>query len=408
MIWEKHNIINVILFIDNYPIPSGGMEMHAHAFMQHFKNHSRIRIQHVIAFSNSPHDVQNNKDGILVLPKSIIHNPNGLITALRKVGISDHGVFFFNSLYWIETLAVLKKTFPDTVYIQRSGGNDIMQSRVPAGGNTLAERQKFVVSTLNAHLDTLIINSEYTRSRFKILGICDALMYTIVGGVDTKIFHPITKDQQRILRLNMQLPLDKTIILSVCRMVSFKGLPYLICAIAKLAARNIHYIIVGDGPEKQRIQTLIDQNGLQDSVTLVGEIPMQDIHKYYKASDIYALTPIEELVIIKEESYIRTETMGRSFCEAIATNLPIVASLVGGIPEVLKKYPHAVLVSQQNTVATTHAIMTKLEPCYQYIKSNITLPNTHSWYAIFNTYEQLFTTTSAHRHTCRTRPSNET
>ncbi len=384
-------MINITLFIDKYPMSSGGMEMHADAFMRYFKHDSTMQVKNIIAFSDSQHKTFRNSDGIIVLPKEAVHNPDILIPVLEEFGIDNNGMFFFNSLYWIEVLSTLKDVYPKPIYVQRSGGNDIMQSHILSKGDSLTERRQFVVSSINSHIDTLIINSEYTRNRFIKIGIHDSIMHTVIGGVDIEQFKPVTHRQKRELGTLLNLPKDKALILSVCRIVSFKGLSYLIEAIAQLAQMyNIHHIIVGTGPEAQNIQSLIIKHNLQNTVTLVGEVPMQDIHNYYKACDIYALTPVEETVHVTNGKYIHTETMGRSFCEAISAHLPIVASDVGGIPEVLNGYNNAVLVNQKDVCGIVKAFVQILNSEHSMSATHNNLIIMYSWDNIFKQYERKF------------------
>jgi len=107
-----------------------------------------------------------------------------------------------------------------------------------------------------------------------------------------------------------------------------KGLDYLIEAFAATVrvmlgdtlGWSLNLIIIGEGEERKSLQKLIDDKKMSDRIFLVGQIP--DARSYLKAFDIFTLTS-------------RTEAFPYVILEAGAAGLPIVASEVGGMPEVI-------------------------------------------------------------------------
>jgi glycosyltransferase involved in cell wall biosynthesis len=81
-------------------------------------------------------------------------------------------------------------------------------------------------------------------------------------------------------------------------------------------------VIVGDGPEKQRLAELASQLGITDHVVFTGERSATET--YYRAFDLYV-------------SPSRTEGISNTILEALASGVPVVASAVGGTPELLSK-----------------------------------------------------------------------
>ncbi|MFA6227278.1 MAG: glycosyltransferase [Candidatus Paceibacterota bacterium] len=123
-----------------------------------------------------------------------------------------------------------------------------------------------------------------------------------------------------------------------------KGLKYAIEAFSKIEknlAENISFIIIGEGDERGRLDKLISELNLSGKVFLVGKI--DEAGKYLKAFDIFTLTSI-------------TEALGYVILEAGKAELPVVASAVGGIPEIIENNINGILVKVENIEEISRAI----------------------------------------------------
>ena len=100
-------------------------------------------------------------------------------------------------------------------------------------------------------------------------------------------------------------------------------------------------MIVGDGPERQRIEQTIRQLGLEDRVTLTGQQP--------SAQPWYGIANIAVLSSLSEGS-------PNALLEAMATGVPVVATRVGGIPEIVTHEESALLVQPANVAQMEGAI----------------------------------------------------
>jgi len=109
------------------------------------------------------------------------------------------------------------------------------------------------------------------------------------------------------------------LILSVGRLVYYKGFEYLIRAMTKVHGR---LLIVGDGPLRNRLQALAISLGIPDRVTFLGEIPNQLLSACYHATRLFVLP-----------SVARSEAFGIVQLEAMACGKPVVnTSLDSGVP----------------------------------------------------------------------------
>ena len=111
---------------------------------------------------------------------------------------------------------------------------------------------------------------------------------------------------------------NKKIILSIGRLVPYKGYEYLIEA-AKYLTDEYHLVIGGGGPLKDELQAKIEQLGLENKVTLAGYIDYKDLPAYFGACHIFVLS-----------SVMKTEAFGIVQIEAMSCSKPIVATKIEG------------------------------------------------------------------------------
>lgn len=144
---------------------------------------------------------------------------------------------------------------------------------------------------------------------------------TILNGCDTALFHPQDKVSAR-----ESLGLNRTAetIVYVGRLDLLKGLVELIDAVAALRSDRpgVHCYIVGDGPGKPKLEEAIARNGAAGYITIAAPCPTSQVAMWMAASDVFALP-----------SY--NEGCPNVVVEALAAGRPVVATRVGGIPELM-------------------------------------------------------------------------
>lgn len=102
------------------------------------------------------------------------------------------------------------------------------------------------------------------------------------------------------------------------------GIEDAILAVAPLAsAGRCRFYIAGEGPDRGKLERLIDENSVRGSITLMGTIPDQTLHLAYQAADLFLL-PTRAL-----------ECFGLISLEAMIHGLPVLATSAGAIPEVV-------------------------------------------------------------------------
>ena len=132
------------------------------------------------------------------------------------------------------------------------------------------------------------------------------------------------------------------LILSVGRLIDWKGTKYLITAMKEIIKKipNAKLVIGGIGPEKENLEKLTEELKLKNNVIFTGYIEDIDLLKYYASSDIFVLPSIN--------LNGHTETLGVVLLEAMACGTPVIGSNVGGIPDIIKDGYNGFLVSEKS------------------------------------------------------------
>lgn len=115
------------------------------------------------------------------------------------------------------------------------------------------------------------------------------------------------------------------IIISTSRLVKKNGLDSLIRAVALSINDDIscRLIIIGEGPERDYLQSLINNLDLNEKVALIGYLDQAPMINYLKKADIFVRPS-------------RSEGLGNSFLEAMAMGIPVIGTPVGGIIDFLQ------------------------------------------------------------------------
>jgi colanic acid/amylovoran biosynthesis glycosyltransferase len=131
----------------------------------------------------------------------------------------------------------------------------------------------------------------------------------------------------------------------VARLVEIKGLEYSIQAIAALARpqASVRYDIVGDGPERSKLESLIRRLELASVVNLHGAQPADVVQKLMARTHLFVL-PSVNLQGDQEGTPV-------TLMEAQASGIPVVATRTGGIPEVVRDGESGFLVADRDAEA---------------------------------------------------------
>src|SRR5262249_10910403 len=165
---------------------------------------------------------------------------------------------------------------------------------------------------------------------------------TIRNGVDVNRFRP---GNPAAARAALGLPTNRFVVGTVGRLDPVKGQTTLLRAFALLrslcADQGALLLIVGDGPCRSELTALMVSAGLDGRVHFLGE--RHDIPEVLQAMDAFVLPSI-------------AEGSSNTLLEAMATGLPVVATRVGGSPELVDNDVNGILVAPREPQALAEAI----------------------------------------------------
>lgn len=192
--------------------------------------------------------------------------------------------------------------------------------------------------------DKIIVVSKATLNYVLSLGADPSKTEVIYNGVDISRFKPLAskKDAKRILGF----PEDSFILLTVRRLVYKNGIDLLLQS-AKIAVEKnprLLFLVAGSGPDLEKISLTIRKFKLEKNFKLLGFVSDEQLPLYYNASDVFVLPSKSG------------EGMPLVLLEAMACGLPVIATNVGGVPEIVNKKCGRV-VSSNDAIAFANAIL---------------------------------------------------
>lgn len=177
-------------------------------------------------------------------------------------------------------------------------------------------------TTLQRADAVITVSEAMTRYTIDQHGVTPERITTIVNGFNTGIFHPRPREQTRQrLGLKPQEPL----ILYVGRLIEAKGLNELMDAFRVVLQRHpqAQLAFAGEGAMKPELLQRIEQERLRTHVRLLGGLPPSEVADWMSSADLLALPSW-------------SEGYPNVLVEALACGCPVVASRVGGIPEIVR------------------------------------------------------------------------
>ena len=203
----------------------------------------------------------------------------------------------------------------------------------------LLKRVDFVVAVSEFTIEKMRAWSNIARERFEVLPNC----------VELDKFFPRPRDADLVNRYHLE---DKTVLMTVGRLASrerFKGFDEVMDAMPSLLRRNpqMHYMVVGDGDDAERLKQKTRDQGIEKHVTFTGYIDEAEKAAHYSVADAYVMPS-------------RGEGFGIVFLEALASGVPVLGSKADGSRDALLGGRLGILVDPNNPAEVEQGIVTVL------------------------------------------------
>ncbi len=167
----------------------------------------------------------------------------------------------------------------------------------------------------------------------------------VPNGVDLDIFGAqYTLSEIKAIRSNLGIK-DEYVVITTSRLVHKNGIDILIEAVAEFKKRrpNIKCLIIGDGPEFDKLKAQSRKLKVDNNVLFLGQVPHKDLPLYLKISDVFVRPS-------------RSEGLGNSFLEAMMAGIPIIGTSVGGIVDFLRDEETGFYVAVDNCIDLSNKI----------------------------------------------------
>ncbi len=287
-----------------------------------------------------------------------VHSPNAWLPVTSMPAVHN---LVYNAGYNV-TFHAQWQTILSTYRARRRGdikaifcaahGRELMFNPVKSGTKTHDLYNKLRRFLLN-EADHFFAVSNYNAGLLQELGVSPDRITVTPNGTNPEQFYPRDVSELR-QRMNLQ---GKRVILSVCRLVRRKGVDTVISAFSKILGSHpdAELVIIGDGEDRQRLESLTRKLGISQSVRFIGWIAHneQEINQFYNLADAVVMTP--------RTDPIQVEGFGIIYLEANACAKPVIGSRSGGIPDAVLDGKTGLLVEEDDPDQLAGAIAQLLD-----------------------------------------------
>ncbi|MGB2580808.1 MAG: glycosyltransferase family 4 protein [Minisyncoccia bacterium] len=263
---------------------------------------------------------------------------------------------------FLELLSIFRNEKPDVVHLNsaKAGGVGTLAARLAHVPKIIFTAHGWAFNEERGRLQRIIIKffswitillshktiavSDAVKNDTKNWPLTNNKVVVIKNGIKEPEFYIKEIAREKLFALTNAIPMPDAFILgTIAELHKSKGIQYAIEAFAGIAQidSRLHYFVLGGGDEKERLEGLVKHYGLQGRVFLVGFV--EDAARFLPAFDVFILPSI-------------TEALGLVILEAGYAGLPVVASNVGGIPEIIEEGKTGMLIQPRDSKGLAEAI----------------------------------------------------
>ena len=202
--------------------------------------------------------------------------------------------------------------------------------------------------------DVIIVNNQHDLDQAKKLKIRPRMQTVLIhNGIEVYKLDLMPPEEARIRLFEKAAKLfdknitTKNVIGTIANFYPTKGLEYLVGAADCFDANdNLVFFIIGDGELRPELEKMIQEKGLERKVFLVGQIP--DAHRFLPAFDVFVLSSVKE-------------GFPWALIEAMSAKLPVIATDVGAVPEIIDDHKNGLIIKPGDSVGLANKIKEIIE-----------------------------------------------
>jgi glycosyltransferase involved in cell wall biosynthesis len=234
-------------------------------------------------------------------------------------------------------LAVLKRTLRGPAILSTKHGSTDATSR--------ASLYEHLGDLSLRYFDRVVAVSEYTKKKLIELHVPEGKIEVIHNGIDVSSFSGVEKGS---LRHSLNIAEDSRVAGFIGRLGPEKGITYLLEAADRIcrSTSGVYFILIGEGILKEETEDFIASRGLNDRIIMLGW-----------RKDATCILPDMDMLLLPS----LTEGTPMVILEAMAAGVPVIASDVGGIGEIIEDSRTGLLIKPRDPVAIAESVKALLD-----------------------------------------------
>lgn len=248
-------------------------------------------------------------------------------------------LIYVTDTYSVGLSALAAKKLLGTPYVVRFAGDSAWELASAAGTVTddletfqrtrysrAVEMRKALRRSIMRNADHVIAVSRFMRAIAGLIGVEDKKCTIIYNSVDfLREEGGASGKPNAIGELRARLPEDAILAGTACRLTVWKGVDLAIRALARaaLGGFNIHLAVMGDGPERENLERLAHSLGMERRVHFLGRIDQSEMGAHLRSLDVFVLSSLYE-------------GLSHTILQAMQAGTPVIASDIGGNPELVE------------------------------------------------------------------------
>ncbi|WP_328666605.1 glycosyltransferase family 4 protein [Streptomyces sp. NBC_00322] len=279
----------------------------------------------------------------------------GALLTVHRCARAGYRTYFLRySTLFVTVLILTYPVYRHRIFLWRSGTANM---RLPGERRSLRHRVRHLVNKVTARSVHCLVTGPETMVPV-MAGQCGVPLHKmrlLYNDVDAERFAPLSADARRATRVRLGWAEGEFVMLYVHRLSYRRGVRLLVPLLnavlpaVKDPARDVRLVVVGDGPERSRLQHEAADPALGGRMQVLGAVPNRDLPELYAAADCLVMPSYEE-------------GFPRVLLEAMASGTPVVTTDAGGSADVVgTDYPYVARVGDLEALVT-HARSVMLMP----------------------------------------------